>query len=73
MGGKFRYFFSSGFPNAVNCSEAILGDQGFKRFGKSFQRAGSLRVGADFERIFSFELQQASDVFEDVGYFIFVH
>ena len=71
--GEFGDLFTRGLADAVNCREPVLGDQGLEGFGEGLQRTGGVGVGADFEGILAFQLQQAGDVFEDIGDFVFVH
>ena len=73
VGGKLGDFFSSGFADAVNCCEAFFGDERLEWLGEGFQRAGGVGIGADFEGILALEFQQAGDVFEDTGNFVFIH
>ena len=73
VSGEFGNFFACGLADAVNCREPLLRDQGLKRLGEGLQRAGGVGVGADFEGILAFQLEQAGDVFEDIGDFVFVH
>ena len=66
-------FFAGGLANAIHRGEPVLSDQGFEWLGECFQRAGGVCVGSDFEGILALKFQQAGNIFEDTGDFVFVH
>ena len=53
------------------CAQRALADRGVKVAGEGLQRARGVGVGAEFEDVLAFELEQLGDAFQRIGDLLF--